>query len=308
MRPFGVAGVQMTVLYGHDNVPAMRMRLAVLMQRFPWIELVVFSELCAHGASLEHAQTLPGPSEDAFCEMAAEHRVWLVPGSLYERADGKIYNTSPVIDPSGRVVQRYRKMFPFRPYEKGVEAGHEFCTFDVPDVGRFGLSICYDMWFPETTRTLTSMGAVVLLHPSLTNTVDRKVELSIARATAAMHQCFVLDVNGVAHGGYGRSTVVRPSGGVMYTAGVGEELIPMHLNLDAARSGRALGLFGLGQQLKSFRDRKVDFSVYRPGHASESYLSTLGVLSVPTRESARQDVPHELGRPGLPALPGLGAP
>jgi deaminated glutathione amidase len=53
----------------------------------------------------------------------------------------------------------------------------------VPQVGRFGLSICYDIWFPETTRQLTSAGVEVLLHPVLTGTTDRDAELAIARAT-----------------------------------------------------------------------------------------------------------------------------
>ena len=81
------------------------------------------------------------------------------------------------------------------------------------------VSICYDIWFPETTRTLTSMGAEVLLHPVLTNTIDRDVELSIARATAAQFQCYVFDINGIGAGGVGRSCVVDPSGQVLHEAG-----------------------------------------------------------------------------------------
>jgi predicted amidohydrolase len=63
-------------------------------------------------------------------------------------------------------------MFPFYPYETGVTQVH-YCVFDVPNVARFGVSICYDMWFPETIRTLVTMGAVIL-HPTLTGTIDRK--------------------------------------------------------------------------------------------------------------------------------------
>ncbi len=95
-----------------------------------------------------------------------------------------VYNTTSVIDPQGEVVRRFRKLFPFRPYERDVAGGSEFCVFDVPAVGRFGVSICYDMWFPETTRTLVAMGAEVILHPTMTDTIDRDVELSIARASA----------------------------------------------------------------------------------------------------------------------------
>lgn len=147
----------------------------------------------------------PGPEEDALRRAAGKHGIWLIPGSVFERApDGLIHNTAPVIAPDGSIITRYRKMVPFLPYEVGVTAGREFCVFDVPAVGRFGLSICYDMWLPETTRSLTALGAEVLLHPVLTGTIDRNVELAIARATAAQFQCYVFDINGLGPGGFGR--------------------------------------------------------------------------------------------------------
>ncbi len=131
--------------------------------------------------------------------MRVRYGIWLIPGSMFEKLpDGRIFNTSVVINPQGEIVAKYSKMFPFRPYEAGISAGTEFCVFDVPDVGRFGLSICYDIWFPETTRQLTSQGVEVLLHPVLTGTTDRDAEIAIARATAAQFQCYVFDVNGLA--------------------------------------------------------------------------------------------------------------
>src|SRR5262249_50731236 len=196
MTQFAIAGIQMPVSAETENITAMGRRLSHLMHRFPWVQMVLFSELAAFGPLPRHAQPLPGPAEASFQAMAAKHKVWLLPGSLYERgADGRIYNTALVINPAGEVVARYRKMFPFRPYEEGTASGTSFCVFDVPDVGRFGLSICYDIWIPETTRTLTAMGAEVLLHPVLTGTIDRDLELSIARATAAQFQCYVFDIN-----------------------------------------------------------------------------------------------------------------
>src|SRR3546814_6062722 len=130
---------------------------------------------------------MPHPSPTRHTpDLAARNRGGCrVPGSLYERDCDTVYNTTPVIDPDGKVVARYRKMFPFAPYERGVAPGSEFVVFDVPGAGRFGVSICYDMWFPETTRSLASLGAEVILHPTLTNTIDRDAELAIARARAA---------------------------------------------------------------------------------------------------------------------------
>jgi hypothetical protein len=151
---------------------------------------------------------------------------------------------------------------------------------DVPQVGRFGLSICYDIWFPETTRSLTAAGVEVLLHPVLTGTTDRDVELAIARASAAQFQCYVFDINGLGAGGLGRSCVFDPSGTALYEAAGLEEIIPVEIDLEQVRRQREVGLRGLGQVLKSFRDRNVDFDIYR---RRSGYLDSLGALTVPVR-------------------------
>ena len=189
MKPFAIAGIQMKVSATHSNLEAMKLKLDILMNIYPWVEMVMFSELCGYGPLTYTSQEFPGEFEKEMQKMAVKHNIWLLPGSVFEKKEGKIYNTASVINPQGEVVTRYRKMFPFYPYEAGVAAGHEFCVFDVPNVGKFGVSICYDMWFPETTRTLTCMGAEVILHPTLTGTIDREIELSIVRASAAINQC-----------------------------------------------------------------------------------------------------------------------
>jgi predicted amidohydrolase len=270
----------------HSNVDALLHKLALTVAQYPWVQMVVMSELASCGPLTQFAQQPNGAAETAYRAAAAKHGIWLLPGSIYETAkDGKIYNTTPVINPSGEVVARCTKLFPFRPYEVNVTAGSEFCVFDIPDVGRFGVSICYDIWFPETTRTLTSMGVEVLLHPVLTGTVDREIELAIARATAAQFQCFVFDINGLGAGGVGRSAVVDPSGVVLYQAGGSEEIIPMEINLEQVRRQRECGLRGLGQPLKSFRDSEVNFPIYGPGQKKASFLSTLGPLTLPEKGS-----------------------
>ena len=285
MTPFAIAGIQMPVSAETENVTAMGKRLNHLMHRFPWVQMVVFSELAAFGPAPKHAQPLPGSAEAAFCEMAARQHVWLIPGSLFEqRADG-IYNTAPVIAPTGEVIARYRKMFPFQPYEIGIKPGSEFVVFDVPHVGRFGVSICYDMWFPETTRQLAALGAEVVLHPTMTDTIDRDVELPIARASAAINQCYFFDVNGVGDGGTGRSIIIGPSGHVIHEAGGGSELMPVEIDLDRVRRERERGIRGLGQTLKSFRDRLVDFPVYHRSEVTEAYLHSLGPVVKPARRA-----------------------
>jgi predicted amidohydrolase len=286
LTPFAICGVQQHLSALHTNLPRMQGRLDAMMSLYPWVQMVMFSELAVYGPATIHAEPLPGPTESVFCEMAAKHGIWLLPGSMFERVGDHVYNTAAVIDPYGNVVARYRKMFPFRPYEEGVEEGEEFCVFDVPDVGRFGVSICYDMWFPETSRTLAAMGAEVILHPTLTNSTDRDIELAIVRATAAQNQCFFFDVNGLGDGGNGRSIVVGPHGDVLHQASTTEEWIALEIDIDRVRRSRAVGVRTLGQPLKSFRDRRVEFSVYNrqvPNPVTSAYLDTLGPLIKPHR-------------------------
>ncbi len=286
MTPFAIAGVQMHVAALHSNVEAMRHRLEVLMARFPWTQMVLFSELAPYGPLPRFAQPLQNEAIDQLCADAARHGIWLIPGSMFEKtSDGRIHNTSVVIAPDGTVVSTYRKMFPFRPYEADIEAGTEFCIFDVPDIGRFGLSICYDIWFPETTRQLTAQGVEVLLHPVLTGTTDRDAELAIARATAAQFQCYVFDVNGLGAGGIGRSCVVDPSAVVLHQSAGQEDMFPIEIDLDVVRRQRETGMRGLGQVLKSFRDRPVDFPVYDRTSGADGYLHDLGPLTMPAQGS-----------------------
>ena len=285
MTPFAIAGIQMPVSIEFSNIDAMGQRLGRLMHRFPFVQMVVFSELCSFGPLPTHAQPLPGPAEEAFCRMAEYYKIWLIPGSLFERRGEAIFNTAPVIDPAGHVIARYRKMFPFRPYEHDIEAGTDFVVFDVPQVGRFGLSICYDMWFPETTRQLVAMGAEVILHPSLTDTLDREAELVLARASSITNQCYFFDINGLGDGGSGRSIIVDPTGSVLHQAAAGPELMPIEVDFDQVRRQRAAGMRLLGQPLKSFRDRPVDFPVYQREAVTVEYLNGLGPLQKPERGS-----------------------
>ena len=304
MTPFAIAGIQMHVAALTDNVAGMRNRLDILMARFPWTQMVLFSELSPYGPLPRFAQPFPNHALDEFCIDARRHRIWLIPGSMFEKTeDGRIYNTSVVINPDGEIVAKYRKMFPFRPYETyDVSAGTEFCVFDVPEVGRFGLSICYDIWFPETTRHLTAQGVEVLLHPVLTGTTDRDAELSIARATAAQFQCYVFDVNGLGSGGVGRSCVVGPSAHVLYQSAGQDDMFPIEIDLDQVRRQRETGMMGLGQVLKSFRDRSVEFPVYDPASGADGYLHSLGPLEMPAQGSrAGTDAAEPKADPALAA-------
>lgn len=280
---FGIAGLQLALAPG-NNLERIASEVAQVARRFPWVRMVMLGELCGFGANPANAVCLPGEAEQSLCHLAREHGLWLIPGSLYERDGASVYNTTPVIDPQGRVVARHRKLFPFAPYERDVAGGEAFTVFDVPGAGRFGVSICYDMWFPEVTRSLVSLGAEVILHPTMTNTIDRDVEIAIARANAATNQCYFVDINVAGDLGFGRSVVCGPGGEVIHQAGEGREVIAFEVDFAHVRRCRERGWHGLGQPLKSFRDHPVVFPAYGAACAPSAALDALGPLRLPGRD------------------------
>ncbi len=282
MKPFTIAGIQMRVSATHSNLPMMKIKLDICMNLYPSVHMVMFSELCAYGPLTHFATEFPCDFESEMQKMAKKYGIWILPGSIFEKEGDRIYNTATVINPEGEIVARYRKMFPFYPFEVGITPGDSFCTFDVPDVGKFGVSICYDMWFPETIRTLAVMGAEVILHPTMTGTMDREIEHSIAQTNAAVNQCFFFDINGLDTGGIGRSTICGPDGRIMYQAGATEEIMPVEIDMERVKRSRELGVMRLGQPLKSFRDHLGDFSIYQQG-IKHPYLEDLGPLIKPTK-------------------------
>jgi predicted amidohydrolase len=264
-----------------DNLSLIEKEIDLVKKRFPWVQLVVLPELCTFGPSPRLAVGMPGEVENCFREAALKNDLWLIPGSIFERRGQDIYNTAPVINPQGDVVVRYRKQYPFLPYEKGVTAGDEFVVFDIPGAGRIGLVICYDMWFPETVRTLAWMGAEAVICPSLTNTIDREVELAIARSNAATNQLYFLNLNSAGRLAVGRTIFVGPDGQIIHQAGVGREIITVEMDFTHVRRVRERGLHGLCQTLKSFRDHEVEFPPYRKSQADPGAFGTLGPLEVP---------------------------
>ncbi len=123
MKPFAIAGIQMRVPATVSNVEMMKLKLDITMNLYPWVDMVVFSELCAFGPLTWYAQEFPNDFEKEMQGMAKKYGIWLLPGSAFEKSGDKIYNTASVINPHGEVVTRYRKMFPFYPSEVGVTPG-----------------------------------------------------------------------------------------------------------------------------------------------------------------------------------------
>ncbi|QEU96397.1 carbon-nitrogen hydrolase family protein [Streptomyces kanamyceticus] len=270
MRTLAIAAVQTTPV-PHD-LPASFERFAsrvrAVRQTFPHVQLVVVPELMlsaeapllADGGSwlTEAACAVPGPLTDRLRALARETGLWLVPGSVYEKAaDGRVHNTALAISPDGEIAARYRKVFPWQPYER-TAPGDEFVVFDLPGIGRAGLAICYDGSFPETARQLAWLGAEVIIQPTLTTTRDREMELVCARANAWTNQVYVVNVNAADPAGVGASVIVDPEGIVRQQAGGGEEVLVDVLDLDTVTRVRAYGSAGLNRpwdQLARYGER-----------------------------------------------------
>lgn len=278
-------------------------RVAALMSG---LDLVVFPELfvtgfvAGHDAPANHladvAEPIPGPLTERLCRLAVETGVWLVPGSLAERSPAGIHNTAIAISPSGVVCASYRKLAPWRPYERTVP-GDEYVVFDIPGRARVGLMICYDGWFPEIPRTLAWMGAEVLVQPTLTQTPDREQELVLARANAITNQAFVVNPNVGAMPGPGKSIVTDPEGRVLARAGGGEEFLTVLLDIDHVRAVREHGTLGLNALWKQLRDIPPPFPPARIPYADGEVMRGLGPLgglaSPPRRPSRAEPVtPH----------------
>jgi predicted amidohydrolase len=281
MSQLAVAALQLEVSH-RNNLYHVQAEIENVLRQNPGLNMVVVGELASYGSKPDTAQGQGEEAERAYQALAAKHGIWLIPGSFFERGGDKTYNTALVINPDGVIVDRYRKIFPFVPYESVTSPGEDFVVFEVPGVGRVGLCICYDIWFPEVARTLAWMGAEFIVCPTMTNTIDRELELCLARSTAAVNQCYVLSVNVSGSLGVGQSIAVDSNGTVLHQAGVGKEVFTMEVDFEKVRQSRDKGVLGLCQSLKSFRDRPVDFPPYLPG-AGPGVLEGLGPLSMPDK-------------------------
>ncbi|KAM9862003.1 carbon-nitrogen hydrolase family protein [Leucobacter sp. BZR 635] len=196
--------------------------------------------------------------------IAAQHEVWLCPGSIGERGpEGEFFNTQLLFDPSGTLRASYRKMFPWRPFEPHLP-GTEFIVTPLDGAGAAGLSICYDAWFPEHTRQLAWLGADIVFNIVKTTTPDREQELVLARANAIANQNIMASVNCAGPVGRGRSIVVDPEGYVIAEAGIGEQTLVFEYDPAQVRAVRERGTMFSNRMWAQFQegDREIPLPMY----------------------------------------------
>ena len=244
-------------------------------------DLVVMSELAVAGIKPNKDKSLAA-FLPLFSDLAKKYDTWLIPGTFHEFEDDVIYNTSPVINNKGDLVTKARKLYPWLPYENQITPGNEICTFEYPGAGIIGVHICYDLWFPETSRALAMAGAELIINPTLTPTQDREIETVMVRATAAQQQCYYVDVNSVGEQGCGHSIACDPEGNVLHISNDLEDIFTVEVDFDFVRNSRKNGIMGLGQNLKSYRDNP--FSSMIKEKRNNNYLESLGALTQHKKE------------------------
>jgi predicted amidohydrolase len=156
-----------------------------------------------HDEKVRRAEPLDGPTCGRFSDLARRLGIHLLLGSFNERSDepGRCYNTSVFFGPEGNILGTYRKMHLFDVDVPGgvrfaesdtCKPGGEVVVVDTP-LGRFGLSICYDLRFPELYRRLVDQGAQILMVPAAFTLATGKDHWEpLMRARAIETQCWVM--------------------------------------------------------------------------------------------------------------------
>lgn len=186
----------------------------------------------------QESETIPGPTCNYLGRLAASLGLYILGGSMLERSTrSHSYNTSILVDPSGKLIAKYRKKYLFDiaiPKKVAIresatrKPGNRIISVATP-LGIMGLSICYDLRFPELYRKLVNQGAQILFVPSAFLSTTGKAHWEILlRARAIENQCYIIAPNQVGkntHGAknYGNSMIIDPWGNVLAKASPNKE-------------------------------------------------------------------------------------
>lgn len=183
-------------------------------------------------------------------QLARQHGVWLLCGSLFTPDGDRKRNSSFLLSPEGQVVGRYDKMHMFdvtlptgetRMESRNFCPGEDIVTVDTP-LGVLGMSVCYDIRFPEQYREMTRRGMEVALVPSMfTKPTGRLCWEVLLRARAIENGCYVIAPNQIdgKFGSYGHSMIVDPQGNVLCQLGEEEGMALAEIDLELVAATRA---------------------------------------------------------------------
>lgn len=226
------------------------------------------------------AEPIPGPSTEFFGELARQHGIVLVISLFERRAPGLYHNTAVVLEKDGTIAGKYRKMhIPDDPayYEKfyftpGDMGFHPITT----SVGKLGVQVCWDQWYPEGARLMALQGADLLIYPTAIGyessdtsgeqTRQREAWTTVQRGHAVANGLPVITVNRVGHEAnpsgqtkgitfWGSSFVAGPQGELLAQASTqDEEVVVVTLDLHRSECVRRWWPFLRDRRIEAFTD------------------------------------------------------
>ena len=197
----------------------------------------------------QHAEPIPGSTANLLCAKARKYQVYILGGSIAEKINGtdKFFNTSLLINPSGEIIAKYRKIHLFdAEVDKEVvikesdvvEPGDKIVLAETK-YGMVGLTICYDLRFPELYRELAVRGAKIIFGPASFMMITGKDHWEpLLRARAIENQVFIVaadeigPLSGTTLLRYGKSMIIDPWGTVLSQAPDAEGVITAELDFD----------------------------------------------------------------------------
>jgi len=241
------------------NLQYIEEKVALLMSGAHKPELVLGVE-CIECLTPEY---IPGPMTEYFGRIAKQYGIYFIPGTIYEKSDdlpeGMFYNTAPIFNPKGELIETYRKMAPWRPAEEHGAPGGRYVVFDIPEKQtKVGVQICYDLNFPEISRAEMLMGAEVLVKLTMDPQELYLLNEHIHYARALENQAYLVSTNGVGFYNsthlYGHSLVIDPQGKLLWEAGQTESICTVTLDLDLVSRCRRYGTMFLDHYVQHLRD------------------------------------------------------
>lgn len=193
-----------------------------------------------------YAEEGEGETLQMLRKVSREWQIYLVGGTIPEYSDGKIYNTSYVLNPEGNVIDKYRKIHLFDVDIKGqveikesetISPGYKISVVDT-EYGKLGVCICYDIRFPELIRKMTINGAQMIFVPAAFNTTTGPAHWSTLFKSRAMdNQLYMFGISSARNPNstykvYGHSIAVDPWGDIIAEAQEFEDIIYANMDIE----------------------------------------------------------------------------
>ncbi len=223
------------------------------------IDIICLPELFSTGYALKSASKLAestnGPTIDFLSNIAVSTQANLIGGSFIEESNDKLFNSSPILNRSGELIGIYRKthLFSLMKEIDYFDSGSDLKIFDL-DIGPIGVLICYDLRFPEASRSLTTQGAKIIFYPSHFPNPRYLHWLTLISARAIENQLFTVGINRIGHDQsntyFGHSLIADPWGKIVFEASEEENAFLVEINLREIDKVRSF--------LPSLKDRRPD--------------------------------------------------